>query len=125
MKSVRLPGMSLGSYALPDRGNAETSCSWCREGLVPHPSTGGICGQCVHRFRRLLQSTRWAKARRAYLAEHTFCVCPECQAAATLQPATDIDHIIPWRLRPDLFWDMENWQPLTHAHHSRKTARGE
>ena len=35
--------------------------------------------------------------------------------------ATDVDHIVPHRGDPALFWDEENWQALCHSCHSKKT----
>ena len=37
--------------------------------------------------------------------------------------ATDVDHIVPHRGDPALFWDEDNWQALCHRHHSVKTRR--
>ena len=34
---------------------------------------------------------------------------------------TDVDHIVPHRGDPRLFWDEENWQALCHSCHSKKT----
>ena len=36
--------------------------------------------------------------------------------------ATDVDHIVPHRGDPVLFWDQSNWQALCHSHHSIKTS---
>ena len=63
----------------------------------------------------------WAKARRAYLAEHPFCECEDCKAGYLLKPATVVDHKIPHGGNEDLFWDRSNWQALAFACHSRKT----
>lgn len=78
---------------------------------------------------------RWHKARTTYLSRHPLCV--ECAKHDRVVPATDVDHIIPHRLKEaldsgdadriaraqELFWDTKNWQSLCHPHHSRKTAR--
>ena len=37
--------------------------------------------------------------------------------------ATVVDHIIPAKGSPELFWDEANWQPLCKYHHDAKTAR--
>ena len=59
--------------------------------------------------------SRWAKARKGFLAKHT--LCSSCRA-----PATVVDHIRPHRGDWSLFWDRSNWQPLCASCHSRKTA---
>lgn len=63
---------------------------------------------------------RWARLRASVLAASPWCVV--CQQAGQLEPATDVDHIVPHRGDPDVFWDRQNLQPLCHACHSRKTA---
>jgi len=49
--------------------------------------------------------TRWAKARRGFLAKHPVCV--RCGA-----PATVVDHITPHRGDWRLFWERANWQSV-------------
>lgn len=66
---------------------------------------------------------RWEKARVRFLKEHPLCV--DCLKEGIYTPATQVDHIIPHRGDPLLFWDEENWQPLCAHHHSKKTKRGE
>jgi 5-methylcytosine-specific restriction protein A len=39
--------------------------------------------------------------------------------------ATEVDHVIPHRGDPLLFWAISNCVGLCHAHHAEKTARGE
>jgi 5-methylcytosine-specific restriction protein A len=38
-------------------------------------------------------------------------------------PATVVDHIVPHRGDPVLFWDEANWQGLCKLCHDAKTAR--
>ena len=64
---------------------------------------------------------RWRRARAAYLARHPFCV--PCEAAGRLAPATVVDHVLPHRGDPALFWGEGNWQGLCKPCHDRKTAR--
>lgn len=70
---------------------------------------------------------RWRKVRVATLAAepgaHTGPLCVQCLAAGIVEPATDLDHIIPKRLGGSD--DPANLQPLCHRCHSRKTAAGE
>lgn len=63
---------------------------------------------------------RWQQARAGYLRKHPLCV--HCQIEGRVEPATELDHIIPHRGDKDLFWSRENWQGLCKTHHSRKTA---
>ena len=64
---------------------------------------------------------KWQAARKQYLAAHPLCV--ECMKKGRYTKATDVDHIIPHRGDPKLFWDRDNWQALCHSCHSRKTGR--
>ena len=81
--------------------------------------------QLVERHRASSSSRgydrRWRKARLCYLREHPLCV--ECQRHGRVTPATVVDHIQPHRGNRDLFWDVENWQPLCKGCHDKKTAR--
>lgn len=62
---------------------------------------------------------RWQKASKAYLSENP--LCRECESQGEVEPATVVDHIIPHRGNKQLFWDEENWQPLSKRCHDRKT----
>lgn len=63
---------------------------------------------------------RWQQTRAGYLAKHP--LCAHCKLEGRVEPATDLDHIIPHKGDQTLFWDRENWQGLCRMHHSRKTA---
>ena len=65
--------------------------------------------------------SRWRKARATYLRQHPLCV--ECEKAGRTTAATVVDHRIPHRGDPVLFWDVNNWQALCAECHNRKTAR--
>lgn len=66
----------------------------------------------------------WQKARADFLREHPLCECPDCQAGVRrVTPATVVDHIVPHRGDPALFWDRKNWQAMSAECHNRKTAR--
>ena len=58
----------------------------------------------------------------AYLLRHPLCV--ECQRKGRVEPATDVDHVIPHKGDMTVFWKGP-FQALCHACHSAKTARGE
>lgn len=61
----------------------------------------------------------WARASRAYRKENPLCV--RCKTEGRLVPATQVDHITPWRGDRNLFWDISNWQSLCASCHSLKT----
>lgn len=60
---------------------------------------------------------RWRKARLVHLAEYPLCVM--CQARGEIRAATVVDHIVPHRGDPVLFWDPSNWQSLCQPDHDR------
>jgi len=79
-----------------------------------------------NRFDRKRPSARergynweWQKARKEYLERHPFCRFG-CGRLATL-----VDHVIPHKGSPRLFWDRTNWQPLCTPCHSREKQRRE
>lgn len=131
-RSIRLysPGQSLTGKS--------KGCSWCQEGEPPKHITeetnitingtnilryvgNEICVRCVNQFKRDLQGKRWKRLRLAILAEQPYCT--DCQYRQLLIKATILDHIIPWRFRPDLFWQGENLQPLcTDCHNAKSMA---
>jgi 5-methylcytosine-specific restriction enzyme A len=68
---------------------------------------------------------RWEKARAAFLREPENRFCRKCQQRGPMTLATIVDHVVPHRGDPDLFWDRSNWQPLCKAHHDRDKQRQE
>lgn len=60
----------------------------------------------------------WRKVRAAFLKANPTCSHPGCG-----KPATDADHVLSVRERPDLRLDPSNLRPFCHAHHSAHTAR--
>jgi 5-methylcytosine-specific restriction enzyme A len=65
---------------------------------------------------------RWQKARAAYLRAHPLAVDWFGTHDGRVFAAEELDHIVPHRGDMKLFWDASNWQGLTKADHSRKTA---
>lgn len=59
----------------------------------------------------------WRRCRAAYLSVHPFCAAGGCSA-----PATDVDHILSIRQRPDLRLAWSNLRAMCHPCHSRRTA---
>lgn len=67
--------------------------------------------------------SRWQKARKIFLQSHP--ICAKCRAEGKIIKATVVDHIIPHRGDPKLFWDQSNWQALCKRCHDRKTMTDE
>ena len=63
--------------------------------------------------------TRWQKESQQYLRAHP--LCRRCKERGEYVKATVVDHIIPHRGDPRLFWDRSNWQPLCKKCHDHKT----
>lgn len=72
---------------------------------------------------RWYRTEPWSRLRLEVLRTEPF--CRACLAEGRRTVATDIDHIARHAGDRTLFWDRSNLQPLCHAHHSAKTARGE
>lgn len=59
---------------------------------------------------------KWEKARARYLREHP--LCRMCFDRGLIRAAEVVDHIIPHKGDPVLFWDSaNNWQSLCKPHH--------
>ena len=58
--------------------------------------------------------------RRAFLKRHPLCAV--YQGKGILKVAKVVDHIIPHKGDPGIFWDQSQWQSLCVSCHSRKTA---
>lgn len=65
-------------------------------------------------------TSRWRRISQEFLKAHP--LCAECERNGKVTPATCVDHIVPHKGNPKLFWDQKNWQPLCQSCHSRKTA---
>lgn len=66
-------------------------------------------------------TSRWEKARLTFLRSNPLCV--ECEKEGRLTPATVVDHIHDHKGNQELFWDVNNWQPLCKRCHDAKTMR--
>ena len=62
---------------------------------------------------------RWEQARIQFLREHP--LCAECERNGKVTAATVVDHIKDHKGNHDLFWNVNNWQPLCKHCHDRKT----
>ena len=59
----------------------------------------------------LYHTTRWTKLSRRYRMAHP--LCAECQRNGRIEPATCVDHIVPWPVCGEQgFFDESNLQPL-------------
>lgn len=64
---------------------------------------------------------RYRKAREVFLKQHP--LCNVCATLGATVAAVVVDHIVPHKGDPVLFWDRKNnWQPLCEMHHNQKTA---
>lgn len=66
---------------------------------------------------------RWARARVRFLADHPFCECQDCQREGKIIPSEVVDHRIPHKGDPVLFWDENNWQAMSKRCHDKKTVK--
>ena len=66
-------------------------------------------------------TSRWTKLSRAFRAEHP--LCAECLRKGITKPATCVDHIIPWPICADRFYDRTNLQALCEDCNNRKGQR--
>jgi len=64
--------------------------------------------------------SRWRAERKRFLELNPLCV--ECHRMRRLTAATVVDHIVPHKGDPALFWNQSNWQVLCRRCHNRKTA---
>ena len=109
---------------IPDHPCAHPGCprlvprgkKYCGEHAALHPEE-------VRSAAARGYTSRWAKARRRFLEVHP--LCSECLKDGRYVKATDVDHIVPHRGDPQLFWDEGNWQALCHRCHSIKTRNGD
>jgi 5-methylcytosine-specific restriction protein A len=76
---------------------------------------------------RWYNSARWRHPvygmRARVLREQPFCAGPGC-TRALVDGNADVDHVIPHRGDPRLFWSRSNLQGLCHRCHAAKTRAG-
>jgi 5-methylcytosine-specific restriction protein A len=104
----------------------------CTAPRCPALTSSGRCPQHQAKARASIDARRgtaasrgydgkWRKAREAFLAAHPLCAL--CATAGRVAGATVVDHIVPHKGDPKLFWDRKNWQPACKPCHDAKTAR--
>lgn len=59
---------------------------------------------------------KWQKARARFLQANPLCCF--CERRGRITVATVVDHITPHRGDQELFWDINNWQPLCAPCHN-------
>ena len=105
---------------------------YCAEPGCPARVVRGRCTQ--HRtdqeryrlnidVRRWYRTARWRTLRAQLFDANPLCV--ECEKAGVTRIWTDLDHVVPHRGNPDLFWNPKNLQGLCAPHHTMKTGRHE
>lgn len=104
----------------PFKHRREKGCDWCRYGDRPS-NILGICESCVHTYKLALCSVRWRNARLAFLSLPGNQICHPCRDRDIITPAEEVHHLHPWRFFPDLFWEMEFWQPICSTCHKVET----
>ena len=72
---------------------------------------------------RKLYNYRWEKYAKQFLKQHPLCQCEECADRIVPLPSEAVDHKIPHKGDPGLFWDGSNHQAMAKVCHDRKTAR--
>ncbi len=68
----------------------------------------------------VVSSARWKALRAQVLRDEP--LCRTCAAAGRTELATQVDHVVPVRARPDLAYDRANCQPLCGPCHAEKSA---
>lgn len=66
-------------------------------------------------------SGRWQKVRAMKLARDPLCEDPYGRHAGQTVTATEVDHRLALRERPDLAWTLDNLQSLCDPCHNRKS----
>ncbi len=114
------------SRTMPDAIRKPCSNPGGCSALVPF----GRCEAHAQQTGRAFDSRRGSSTRRGYDYRHqrereTFLkrnpICVHCKADGHVEPATELDHIIPHKGNQKLLRDQSNWQGLCKSCHSRKT----
>ena len=67
---------------------------------------------------------RWQKESKYFLRLHPLCQCEACdEGRIRVRAASVVDHKVPHRGDPVLFWNQTNWQSMAKECHDKKTAR--
>ena len=103
----KVPCKQPGCAALVEPG-----MQYCEKHLPLHPEATRSAGKRGY-------GSRWQRESKQFLQSHPLCAV--CMKQGRYTKATVVDHIIPRRGDPKLFWDRSNWQSLCKPCHDRKT----
>lgn len=67
---------------------------------------------------KFYDTAAWRNFRKYYLITHPLCV--DCEADGVVEPAVVVDHIKPYKERPDLGLDETNMRGLCRLHDNRR-----
>ena len=73
----------------------------------------------MYQRRTPRDTSRYRRERRRFLDANP--LCAGCAKLGFTAAATELDHIVPYHKRPDLFWDTDNWQGLCADCHQKKS----
>lgn len=68
-------------------------------------------------------TARWHRLSRAFRADPRHCLCEECKKKGIIQEAEVVDHIVPWPICKDFFFDESNLQGLCKKCNNEKGQR--
>lgn len=68
-------------------------------------------------YQKWYRSKRWAAVRKAKLALNPYCECPHHMGKDMSAIATVVDHDVPHKGNPRLFWSRTNLRSMTKACH--------
>jgi len=74
-------------------------------------------------WRKLYKSARWNRLRQSVLDADP--LCRYCLQVEIVEEAKVVDHIKPHKGDPELFWDINNLQPLCEPCHNGRKQREE
>ena len=74
-------------------------------------------------YKHLYDSRQWREGRRNFLTEHPLCYL--CLEAKRYVPSQVVDHHIPHKGDPELFFDVSNWRAMCKRCHDSLKARAE
>lgn len=89
-----------------------------RQAAAPHRPKRRVTDQHRGSARERGYDRTWEKFRAGFLQEHP--LCEYCLADGRVEPTVIVDHDLPHRGDPDLFWD-NTFTGLCRPHHAEKS----
>lgn len=68
------------------------------------------------RQRHGINTYRWQRLRKSMLVGQCH-MCVRCKERGMIEPATEVHHVVPRHVRPDLAFEPDNLMPLCKACH--------